>query len=66
MFTIAYINYWEDTTNSSYFTKFITHNIGDVKLVTPEDNPDILIASVFGDINNVNKYNAKMQNFLLW
>ena len=63
MITIAYINFWEDPTNDSYFTKFINYNIGEVKLVKSNDNPDILIASVFGDINNVNKCNSRCKIF---
>ena len=63
MLTIAYINFWEDPTNDSYFTKFVLHNIGEVKLVKPNENPDILIASVFGDINNVVKCNSRCKIF---
>ena len=65
MITIAYINFWEDPSNSSdnYFTKFILYNIGETTLVKPNENPDILIASVFGDISNVIKYNAKCKIF---
>ena len=64
MLTIAYINFWEDPTNDSYFTKFVSHNIGEVELVKPSENPDILIASVFGDINNIVKCNSKCKIFV--
>lgn len=63
MITISYINFWEDPTNDSYFTKFVAHNIGEVKLVKPNEDPDILIASVFGDINNVVKCNSRCKIF---
>jgi len=63
MITIAYINFWEDSNNDDYFTKFISYNIGETKLVKPTDNPDILIASVFGNINNVSNIQAKCKIF---
>ena len=63
MITVAYLNFWEDPTNDSYFTKFISHNIGEIKLVNPYENPDILITSVFGEISNVIKCNAKCKIF---
>ena len=48
---------------SSYFTKFINYNIGETKLVKSNENPDILIASVFGDINNVIKCSSRCKIF---
>ena len=63
MITVAYLNFWEDPTNDSYFTKFISHNIGEIKLVNPYENPDILITSVFGNISNVINCNAKCKIF---
>ena len=63
MITISYINFWTDPENDAYFTKFINYNIGETKLINPNDNPDILIASVFGNINNVIKCNAKLKLF---
>ena len=51
MITIAYINFWIDKENDTYFTDFIEHNIDEVKLVLWNDNPDILISSVCGNIN---------------
>jgi len=61
--TIAYINYWQDPKNDKYFSKFIENNIGSCKLVLPNDNPDILIASVFGNIDNITKHTAKCKIF---
>ena len=46
--TIAYINFWKDSNNDNYFTRFIQENIGPVQIVNPSKNPDILISSVFG------------------
>jgi hypothetical protein len=60
---IAYINFWEDPSNDTYFTKFIAENIGKVQMVGAKDNPDILIASVFGDIRNVVGIKAKCKLF---
>ena len=63
MITIAYINYWNDSHNDNYFTKFIEENIGPVKNVNPTENPDILIASCMGNINNVQNIKAKCKLF---
>src|SRR5210317_1180178 len=61
--TISYINYWNDTHNDNYFTKFIEENIGPVKKVNLIENPDILIASCMGNINNVRNIKAKCKLF---
>lgn len=63
MITVAYINYWNDPYNDNYFTKFIEENIGPVKKVNPTENPDILIASCTGNINNVRNIKAKCKLF---
>lgn len=63
MITIAYINYWNDPHNDNYFTKFIEENIGPVKKVNHNENPDILIASCMGNINNVRNIKAKFKLF---
>jgi hypothetical protein len=63
MITVAYINYWSDSTNDRYFTHFIKHNIGNVKNVPCGNNPDILISSCFGDINKVRATRAKSKLF---
>jgi len=63
MISIAYINYWNDPHNDNYFTKFIEENIGPVKKVNPTENPDILIASCMGNINNVQNIKAKCKLF---
>jgi len=63
MITIAYINYWNDPHNDNYFTKFIEVNIGKVKETSPHNNPDILIASCMGNINEVRNIKAKCKIF---
>ena len=59
MLTLAYINYWDAKYEEIYFTKFITANIGEVKIVGPSENPDILIASCFGNIQKAAKIRAE-------
>jgi hypothetical protein len=63
MITLSYVNFWKDPTNDSYFTVFISENIGLVKIINYTDNPDILIASVNGDINIVKNSKAKCKLF---
>ena len=59
MITLAYINFWKDPDNDTYFTNFISTNIGQVKLVNYNENPDILITSVYSDINIIKNIKAK-------
>ena len=63
MITLAYINFWKDPTNDSYFTNFINENIDQVVVVEPNACPDILIASCMGDIVKVTHTNAKCKIF---
>lgn len=63
MITIAYINYWKDPHNDNYFSRFIEHNIGATKIVSAKENPDILIASCMGNINNVRIVKARCKLF---
>jgi hypothetical protein len=63
MITLSYINFWTDPYNDNYFTEFIHHNIGNVQIVPYYNNPDILIASVFGDINIITNIKAKCKIF---
>jgi len=60
---IAYINFWVDPKNDGYLTQFISENIGPVELVRFNENPDLLIASCFGDINRVLNTRAKKKIF---
>ena len=43
MITLSYVNFWKQSFDTMYFTRFIEENIGHVKQVSLEDNPDILI-----------------------
>ena len=63
MITIAYINFWEQPHDEMWLSKFIIENIGKIKIVKYNENPDILFASVDGSINNVIKLNAKCKIF---
>jgi len=63
MITLAYINFWNDPSNDSYFTEFINHNIDQVKLINYNENPDILIASVCGNIDIIKNIKAKCKIF---
>ena len=63
MITLSYVNFWKDPTNDNYFTDFINENIDNVQIVNYNDNPDILIASINGDINIVKNSKAKCKIF---
>jgi len=65
MITIAYVNFWTDQINKNddYFTRFISSNIGPVSVVSFDQNPNLLIASCFGDINRVINIRAKKKMF---
>ena len=63
MITLAYINFWSDPDNDTYFTDFISTNIGQVKVVHYNDNPNILIASVCGNINIIQNSKAQCKLF---
>lgn len=66
MITISYINFWNITLNEiqdNWIFNFIKHNICDIKEVPIENNPDIIICSCFGDINNIINSKAKIKIF---
>jgi len=63
MITVAYVNFWDKNHNDFYLTKFIEINIGNVKIVNYNNNPDILISSINGDINIVKQCKAKCKLF---
>jgi hypothetical protein len=63
MLTLSYVNFWDQSFDTMYFTKFIEQNIGPVKKVHHTENPDILIASCVGNINNVRNIKAKCKLF---
>lgn len=63
MIKVAYINYWKDPFNDRWFTNFISNNIDEVVEVGANENPDILISSIFGPLKNVIKLKAKVKIF---
>ena len=63
MIKLAYVNFWKDPTNDNYFTDFINENIDTVQIVNYNDNPDILISSINGDINIIKYSFAKCKIF---
>ncbi len=64
---VAYLNFWPQSQNNIqdwWLSEFIKHNISpDCELVNYDKNPDILIASCFGDIKNVEQTKAKCKIF---
>lgn len=64
MIKISYLNFWKDPHNDKYFSKFISENLKvQVIHVNPNDNPDILIASTFGNISIIKNLRAKCKMF---
>ena len=64
MITIAYINFWTDPYNDKYLSDFIKNNIDEeIEHVNHNNSPDILIASVNGNINIISKIKAKCKIF---
>lgn len=64
MLTIGYVNFWNknDEIQDRWFTEFIKQNIDQqIKEVNSSQNPDILISSCFGDINNIQKIKSKVK-----
>lgn len=66
MVSLAYLNLWDRTLNEiqdNWLFNFIKYNICDVKEVQIDENPDIIICSCFGDINNIINYKSKIKIF---
>lgn len=64
MLTISYINFWSQG-KDFWLSEFIKHNIDpNIKLVNYNENPDILVASCFGNIDIIKHINAKIKLFL--
>ena len=61
--TLSYINFWKDLHTDSYFTHFIKENFGNVKVVHFSESPDLLISSLFGNINHVKSIKSKCKLF---
>lgn len=60
---IAYLNFWKEEDNKRWFTVYIKKNIGEIEIVNYKDNPDILLCSCMGDINEVKKTECKLKIF---
>ena len=61
---IAYINFWKDSFNDKYLSNFIKNNLDcNIFHVNYKENPDILIASVNGNINTIDTIKAKCKIF---
>lgn len=62
---IAYLNYWDDELNDRYFSKFIEYHFLGIETmeVSPFEHPDIVICSVFGDLNLIKRLSAKIKIF---
>jgi hypothetical protein len=60
---VAYINFWSDDRNERWLSHFIALNIGEVEHVAPSEDPDILIASVFGPLEVARNTKAKRKLF---
>lgn len=52
MIRVAYINFWSDPRNDRWLSTFIDNNIEQTVEVHFRDNPDILIASCFGQLSD--------------
>jgi hypothetical protein len=67
MITIAYVNFWDQSQNSIqdwWLSEFVKHNIDcEIKIVNYQENPDILFASCFGNINIIKNINSKCKIF---
>jgi len=62
MIKIAYVNFWKDPYNDRWFTKFIKENIDDnVIEVSINNTPDILLASVFGNVSTITNIEARVK-----
>lgn len=66
MIKLSYVNYWDRSLNDeqdNYFVKFIKNNIGEVKIVGYNEKPDILLCTVYGNINRAKNIKAKVKIF---
>ena len=65
LLTIQYVNFWTDPFNDRWLFHFIKENFKDYNVIEVRNkkNCDILICSVFGNINNVKIFNSKIKLF---
>ena len=61
---IAVVNFWTQNTEDLWVIQAVAHILGKVNIVKPDNNPDILFSSCFGDINNVTNSNARIKILL--
>jgi len=64
--TVQHVNFWEDPFNEKWLFNFIKNiykNEYNIVLVKGRKQCDILISSVYGNLLNVSKYNAKLKIF---
>jgi hypothetical protein len=60
---VAYINFWSDDRNERWLSHFIDLNVDKVEHVAASEEPDLLIASVFGPLDAVRQTKAKRKLF---
>ena len=63
--TVAYVNFWRDSDNDRYFTKFLRYHFRGVTIVEVDASkqPDIAICSVFGTAASALRVKAKIRIF---
>jgi hypothetical protein len=66
MLKISIINFWKDADNDMFFVNFMRENIDEnVKIVPYNQNPDILLSSVCGNIFHISKIKANVKIMFL-
>lgn len=66
MLKISIINFWKDVDNDMFFVNFFRENIDkNIKIVPYNENPDILLSSVCGNIFHISKIKAKVKIMFL-
>ena len=64
MFSISYINFWDSfDPENNWFTNFLKHHFGKLKVVSSKVYSDILISSCHGPISNVIESNSAVKVF---
>lgn len=66
MITISYLNFWKQSMyniQDYWLSNFVKENIDEIKIVSHNENPNILFCSCFGNIENVKRTKAKIKIF---
>ena len=64
MFSISYINFWDSfDPKNNFFTNFLKHHFGKIKVESSNAFSDILISSCHGPISNVVESNSPLKIF---